>query len=204
MQEQSLVKKLWSDITAKVNCDENTKDFITQYKILQHWLKDHERYLKIDSWEKERLDILFALDPERYIIQEQGFFPGKNANKLQQNLCKERIKNIISCISSHMWEMVAIPSNTGCMLTDSDMRYVICESVESKEKQLALECDSCGWLSSLPWEKLTAGKMLIFPARKEEILKYADIAYICDAYLEVKKPVFFSVSRLVKKLDRTK
>lgn len=171
MKEKDLANKLWNEVVEGANLEKNRKDFISQYNFIISWVKDNIRYFDKNVLNLYNMYFLMEIDPDKYILQKQGFFINKQPYKLVPGHTNKLI-SIISSLSYHLFEMITISSDRSCPIIQGDLKYVFFESIDKKEKELVLECQNCSYtehLNGTIWEK--AGLIRSYPATKEELLE---------------------------------
>ncbi len=169
MKEKILVAKLWNELAEKANKEENRIDFITQYKVIVYWLKDHVRYFKNAKIDLQRwnLGTLIGLEPRKYVVD---FLKGQKAYKLSFPEGPSKFDTFAMLIASHLWKMVTIISTKECPVEQGDLRYVWYQPIDTNEWILVLECSEWGYAEDLSGKKWKGRISKAIPATKDDLI----------------------------------
>jgi hypothetical protein len=154
------LKKIYKEEEALLN-------YISYYKSLIGWIKEHLNFFSTEQLENNRLNVLMDLDPDRYVITNPELLLEKENKRIGERDFGT-IDDLLMSISDTLWDLVTIRSGKDCPnCTYDELRYVVAKDKDTYE--LLLECETCGWTEHTNGDQWSEGLVNIIPARLDEI-----------------------------------
>jgi len=170
--EQLLSSETWNDFRKLLNMEKTFCSCTDYYSALVGWIKDNTEIFDISILQNNRIIELLDLDPEKYIIDNPNISLDMEPVRMF-NSKPSTLDSFMMCISTTLWELVSISSDTECpYCIYAELKYMIFESNLTKKRELVLECEECGYaelINGKGWNKGTAN---VFPANKKDLEKF--------------------------------
>jgi len=171
-----LIPRLWKSFKA-LEIESNLVSYENYYRALATWIINHKKLIGDKILNDFRLDILIELDPTKYVIEnmgDNGVSLKMEHNRMFGGEKPKHLEMLIQTIANTLWDLATMYSGLNCpdCIYDDGLRYVIIEDENSKERNFALSCESCGHLQKFDGEILSRERVKIIPANKEDIAKH--------------------------------
>lgn len=169
--KKKLNQKLWEDFISMLKKPYTLNNYYNYYYSMVSWIKVNIKYFDKIELKQNRLDVLIELKPEKYIIDSPEITLSKELNRIEKN--KPKTNNIFAMIiGDTLWELVTIKSGIDCPKCKHDeLKYEIVEILETKNKKMILECDSCAWIQNIDNSIFDEEIERVIPASKEDLKK---------------------------------
>jgi len=167
-QQKSLESFTWEKFKSLQNNPDIFKNYYNYFFALSNWIKQNPDVVDYDMLSIYRLNKLLNIDVKLYLT-EQPEISLISEPKRMFSRKPETVESLVMRIGDTLWDLVKRRSGKDCPnCKDDELNYVIAESIATEEKEIILECDSCGWTEKKDGSKWVGGLANIFPINKEE------------------------------------
>ena len=171
-----LSQRLW-DSFKMLETEYNLASYSNYYRALSLWVMDNKDRIGDSIMKEFRLSILVELDTEKYIVGNEdssGIILSMEHERMFGREKPKYLETLVRKVGDTLWDLATVYSGIDCpdCIYDDGLRYVMIESEDTKDKNLALYCESCERLQTLDGNVLSKEGIKIMPANKEDIAKY--------------------------------
>jgi len=168
-----LTQRLWASFKS-LETKSNLESFSSYYRALSSWVMENKKCFGSSVLKDFRLDVLIELDPDKCVINDATFFLEMEHKRMFGGKKPKHLEALAQKIGNTLWDLATIFSEIDCpnCIYDDGLRYVMLYNEKTRERRLALACDSCRRIQALDGKVLSTEGLKIFPANKEDIAKY--------------------------------
>ncbi|MCG7375746.1 hypothetical protein MH215_01975 [Paenibacillus sp. ACRSA] len=169
--EQTLDAFIWEDFKSLMNNPLLFNNYIDYFLILAEWIKKNRPGLEYSVY-WNRLSPILEIDIYDYISKEPEILLGQESKRMF-NSKPDTVDSFVMRLSDTLWDLVKLRSGKDCpRCKDDELNYVVAEILETAEKKLILECDTCGCTLNSNGTEWSDGVATIHPANKSIVNKY--------------------------------
>ncbi|MCL2398873.1 MAG: hypothetical protein FWC91_03895 [Defluviitaleaceae bacterium] len=135
---------IWKNFTNLLHEPHIFKSHLNYYNALTGWVKKYYNEIGNDLVQRNGLDAILNIDFEKYLSKESEI-----SLKLEQKRIftrkPETLDALLMIINNTIWDMIRLYSEKDCPICDGELYYVIFEKLNTKQRDIGLECCLCWW-----------------------------------------------------------